>query len=172
MSTLIDDLLALSRVTSAPMRMQTVDLSAMANGIAVTLTGTDPARAVEFVIDPDLVVSGDGALLRVALENLLQNAWKFTSRQPSARIELSRVATDQGPAYVVCDDGVGFDMAYVGRLFKAFQRLHHTGEFEGTGVGLATVQRIIRRHGGEVWAEAAPGAGASFFFTLPVVSGG
>jgi signal transduction histidine kinase/DNA-binding response OmpR family regulator len=171
MSVLIDDLLALSRVTTAPLTTEEVDLSALATGIAEALLRSDPARTVEFVIEPALAATGDASLLRVALENLLGNAWKFTSKQERARIELRRIEHDGRPAFVVHDDGVGFDMAYADRLFAPFQRLHDSSEFEGTGVGLATVQRIVRRHGGAVWAEGKRGGGASFFFSLPGLPG-
>jgi light-regulated signal transduction histidine kinase (bacteriophytochrome) len=121
---------------------------------------------VEVVIASELVVHGDPRLLRVLLQNLLDNAWKFTSHGPRARIELGVATVDGAPAYFVRDDGAGFDMAYAGKLFGAFQRLHAPSEFAGTGIGLATVQRIAHRHGGRVWAEGAVGQGATFYFTL------
>jgi len=166
MAQLIDDLLNLSRVTRAQMQVTSVDLSALARRIADELRRSAPDRAVEFVIAPDLVARADPGLLQVALENLLGNAWKFTATRARARIEVGVAAHQGQPAYFVRDDGVGFDMRYADKLFGAFQRLHPTGEFPGTGIGLATVQRIVHRHGGRVWAEGAVGRGATFYFTL------
>jgi len=166
MAQLIDDMLKLSRVTRAEMRHETVDLSALAHDIAGELQKTRPERQVDFVIAPGLVVNGDAQLLRAVLENLLGNAWKFTSAHPCAKIEFGIAEYEGKPAYFVRDDGVGFDMAYVDKLFGAFQRLHAMNEFPGTGIGLATVQRIIHRHGGHVWAEGAVEQGATFYFTL------
>jgi PAS domain S-box-containing protein len=166
MGQLIDDLLNLSRVTRAQMQLGPVDLSALARRIAADLRRLEPARDVEFVVAPDLVVRGDPGLLQVALENLLGNAWKFTAPRPRARIEVGVTQRDGRAVYFVRDDGVGFDMRYADKLFGAFQRLHGTAEFAGTGIGLATVQRIIHRHGGRVWAEGAVGRGATFYFTL------
>jgi len=166
MGNLIDDLLDLSRVTRSPLRREPVDLSAVAAEIAGNLKGSDPGRNVEFDIEPGLVAEGDANLLSVALENLLGNAWKFTSKKESATIEFGVETSGGETAYFVRDDGAGFDMAYAGKLFGAFQRLHMTEEFEGTGIGLATVQRIVHRHGGRVWAEGAVGRGATFYFTL------
>ncbi len=167
MALLIDDLLQLSRVSRAELARAPVDLSALAAGVAAELQARQPERTVEFVIGAGLTAWGDARLLRVALENLLGNAWKFTSRQPAARIEFGAIEQDGRPAFLVRDNGAGFDMAYAQRLFGAFQRLHSASDFPGTGVGLATVKRIIRRHGGRIWAEAAPGQGATFYFTLP-----
>ncbi len=167
MAELIDDLLNLARVARADLRREPVDLSAMARAIAGELQRSQPERRAAFVIADGLVASGDPRLLRVALVNLLGNAWKFTGKQPEARIEFGRTHRDGEPAYFVRDDGAGFDMAYVGKLFGPFQRLHGAAEFEGTGIGLATVQRIVHRHGGRVWAEGAVGRGATFYFTLP-----
>jgi len=166
MAQLIDDLLNLSRVTRAQMRMGSVDLSALAEGIATELRKSDPSRRVEFAIAPALVVHADPGLLGVVLENLLGNAWKFTGKRLGARIELGVTPHNGRPTYFVRDNGAGFDMTYADKLFGAFQRLHGSGEFEGTGIGLATVQRIIHRHGGRIWAEAAPDHGATFYFTL------
>jgi signal transduction histidine kinase len=166
MDSLIDDLLDLSRVSREPLHSELVDLSALAREIAAEIRKSNPQRKAEFVIADSLVANGDANLLRVALENLLNNAWKFTSREEMATIEFGSVPHDGGLAYYVRDDGAGFDEAYAGKLFGAFQRLHGSEEFEGTGVGLATVQRIVRRHGGRVWAEGAVGEGAAFFFTL------
>ena len=162
MASLIDDLLDLSRVGRRPLRRERVDLSALASGIADDLRGTDPEREVDFVIEGGVTARGDVGLLKVALENLLGNAWKFTSKEPRATI---RFGSSAG-AFYVSDDGAGFEDAYKDKLFGAFQRLHGTEEFEGTGIGLATVARIVHRHGGEVWAEGAVGEGATFYFTL------
>lgn len=166
MGELIDDLLTLSRVTRREMRREPVDLSGLAQAIMEQLVKTDPTRVVDVTITPGLRAEGDAHLLRVALENLLGNAWKFTSKQPLALIEFTATTRAGRPVYVVRDNGVGFDMAYSGKLFGAFQRLHRSSEFPGTGIGLATVQRIIARHGGRVWAEAEVNKGATFHFTL------
>jgi PAS domain S-box-containing protein len=166
MAALIDDLLNLSRVTRGEMRYETVDLSALAQTITMELQQSQPERDVEFTIAPGLVAKGDGQLLRVVLENLLYNAWKFARMRAPARIEFGYAETNGQPAYFVRDNGVGFDMAYADKLFGAFQRMHSVEEFEGTGIGLATVQRIINRHGGNIWAESAVGQGATFYFTL------
>jgi PAS domain S-box-containing protein len=167
MGELIDDLLGLSRVTRAELRRETVDLSALAASIAAELKQTDPRRAVDFVISPGLLTEGDAGLLRVALQNLLQNAWKFTATKPQAKIEFGLAKQNGKSGYFVRDNGAGFDMDYADKLFGPFQRLHSTSEFEGTGIGLATVQRIIRRHGGRVWAEGELNRGATFYFSLP-----
>ncbi len=166
MGELIDDMLNLSRVTRSEMRREIVNLSTLVRTVAAELQKTQPERQVEFVIAEGLTVNGDTALLRVALENLLGNAWKFTGKQPRAKIEFGVTQHKGKPAHYVRDDGVGFDMTYVGKLFAPFQRLHSVGEFPGTGIGLATVQRIILRHGGTVWAEGAVGKGTTFYFTL------
>ena len=166
MAMLIDDLLKLSRVTRAEIRREPIDLSDLAQSIAADLQRSDPKRQVEFVITSGLEISGDPRLFRLVLENLLGNAWKYTAKHPRARIEFGVTQHDARPAYYVRDDGAGFDMTYADKLFGAFQRLHAPGEFEGTGVGLATVRRIIGRHGGRVWAEGAVERGATFYFTL------
>ena len=166
MARLIDDLLNLSRITRAGLRREPVDLSAIARSVAEQLARSHPGRKVEFRIAEGVKAEGDPHLLRVALENLLGNAWKFTGKTPAARVEFGVTEADGAPAYFVRDNGAGFDMAYAGKLFGAFQRLHDAREFEGTGIGLATVQRVVRRHGGRVWAEGAPGLGATFYFTL------
>lgn len=166
MAALIDDLIKLSRVTRNELNVVKVDLSRLAEEIAQELRESEPKRQVEFAISPGLVTSGDPHLLRVALENLLANAWKFTSLSNEARIELSQEEQNGKVVYKVRDNGVGFDMEYAGKLFGAFQRLHDQKEFPGTGIGLATVQRVITRHGGRVWAEGAMGQGAGFYFTL------
>jgi light-regulated signal transduction histidine kinase (bacteriophytochrome) len=166
MAGLIDDMLNLSRVTRTEMRLESVNLTDMAEGIGAELRQLQPDRQVEFVVAPALAAEGDAHLLRQALYNLLNNAWKFTGRCAQARIEVGALEQDNGRVFFVRDNGAGFDMAYVGKLFGAFQRLHSTQEFEGTGIGLAIVQRIIHRHGGSVWAEGAVGAGATVYFTL------
>jgi signal transduction histidine kinase len=167
MALLIDDLLDLSRVSRRPLRRGLVDLSAQTREIAAELGASQPEREVEFVIADGLTANGDARLLRLALENLLGNAWKFTSKEGRARIEFGSTTLEGGErVYFVRDNGVGFDEAYAGKLFGAFQRLHGAEEFEGTGIGLVTVQRIVRRHGGRVWAKGKVGEGATFFFTL------
>ncbi|HFD39779.1 MAG TPA: PAS domain S-box protein [Anaerolineae bacterium] len=166
MGRLIDDLLHLSRLTRREMHRQPVHLSEMAQQIAEDLSRQDPERQVEWRIAPDVVADGDPHLLRACLENLLGNAWKFTSKHATACIEFGVERDQEPPVYFVRDDGAGFDMAYADKLFGAFQRLHGLAEFEGTGIGLATVQRIIHRHGGRVWAEGKVEQGATFYFTL------
>lgn len=166
MGELIDDLLKLSRVTRGELQRQTVDLSAMVEAIALELQH-ETERSVEFIIAPGVVAQGDIRLLLMVLENLLSNAWKFTSNKAHPRIEFGTLPQPDGKdAYFVRDNGAGFDMAYSHKLFGAFQRLHTTDEFPGTGIGLATVQRIIHRHGGRVWAEGTLEQGATFYFTL------
>ena len=162
MSHLLDDLLKLARTSRATFSTTTVDLSSGAQQIAAELQQSDPARRVTWKIEPGLVVCGDRTLLRVLLDNLLGNAWKFTSRRETAVIELGRDAE----GFFVRDNGAGFDMRYTEQLFGLFQRLHSADEFEGTGIGLATVQRIVHRHGGRVWAEAAVDRGATIHFTI------
>jgi light-regulated signal transduction histidine kinase (bacteriophytochrome) len=167
MATLIDDLLNLSRMTRAPMRMVSVDLSKLAQEIATELVSTQPERKARFDIAPHLKARGDTNLLRVVLVNLLSNAWKYTSKRELAEIEFGSKREDDETIYFIRDNGAGFDMINASKLFGAFQRLHATADFPGTGVGLATVQRIIHRHDGRIWAEAEVGRGATFFFTLP-----
>ncbi len=166
MCRLVDDLLMLSQVTRMEMRRENVDLSALARSIGADLRQREPNREVELVIQPRIVASGDHALLQAALFNLLDNAWKFTGKHDRARIEFGQNHDDGEAVYFVKDDGAGFDMATSGRLFEAFQRLHSTSDFPGSGVGLATVARIVKRHGGRLWVEAAPEKGAAFYFTL------
>ncbi|MGH7142713.1 MAG: response regulator [Planctomycetota bacterium] len=166
MHSLIDDLLALSRVTRREFKPDQVDLTGMVQTIAETLRQNDPERKVEFAIESGLIALADRDLIHVALENLLRNAWKYTGRHPAARIEFGRTSAEGRTCFFVRDDGAGFDMAYAGKLFTAFQRLHGERDFEGTGIGLATVLRVIERHGGAIWAEAAVEQGATFFFTL------
>ncbi len=167
MTDLIDALLDLSRVARAELHWQTVDLTALGESIAAELRQTQSDRRVGFVIADGLTASGDARLLRVVLENLLGNAWKFTAKQPQARIEVGSLTQPDGTwVLFVRDNGAGFDMTYADKLFGAFQRLHRMSEFHGTGIGLATVQRIIHRHGGRIWAEGAVDKGATFYFTL------
>ncbi|HET7481070.1 MAG TPA: histidine kinase N-terminal 7TM domain-containing protein [Rubrobacteraceae bacterium] len=166
MGHIIDELLDLSSLTRAELRRETVDLSALVRGISDELRQGDPTRAVTFDIQRDLTAECDRRLLRIALANLLDNAWKFTSRQPEARIEFGTEERDGAVVYFVRDNGVGFDMAHAKKLFGAFQRLHSASEFEGAGIGLAAVERVVERHGGRVWAESDIGRGATFYFTL------
>jgi PAS domain S-box-containing protein len=166
MGQLIDDLLALSRVTRAELRRELVNLSAIAGAIAEDLKLRDGRRQVTFRIEENITVAGDAVLLRIVLENLFDNAWKFTAGRESARIEFGCVEIDGERACYVRDDGVGFDMAYAGKLFGPFERLHSAHEFAGTGIGLATVERIVRRHHGRVWAHGEVGVGATFYFTV------
>ncbi len=166
MGILIDDLLNLSRVTRSEMRRENTDLGAIARSVAGELQITQPERRVEFRIEEGLEAFVDSHLMRIVLENLLGNAWKFTSKRESACIEFGRAPGDGGFTYYIRDDGAGFNPIYADRLFGAFQRLHDKNEFPGTGVGLATVQRIIHRHGGRIWAESAVERGATFYFTL------
>ena len=168
MASLIDDLLNLSRITRREMKREDVHLSAMAETIAAGLRRVEPERQVEFIVAKGVVVKGDSGLLRVVLENLLGNAWKFTSKRSHARIEFGTVQQGEERIYLVRDNGVGFDMAYAERLFGPFQRLHGPDEFPGTGIGLATVQRVVQRHGGRVWAEGEVDRGATLYFTLGV----
>jgi light-regulated signal transduction histidine kinase (bacteriophytochrome) len=165
MTLLIDHLLELSRVARSEVHRRRVDLGELGHAIVADLRQAQPARQVEVDIAGDLVAHADPTLVRAVLENLLGNAWKYSALTPNARIEL-RGEVGEHAVYRVRDNGAGFDMAHAGKLFVPFQRLHSAEEFEGTGVGLATVQRIVRLHGGEVWADAAPGRGATFSFTL------
>jgi len=167
MGMLIDALLQLSRVGRSELHVEDCDLSVLARRVVDELRALDPLRDVEVVIPDGIVVEGDPALLRIVLDNLLGNAWKFTGKVERARIELAAVARDHEVVITVRDNGAGFDMANVRKLFGAFQRLHRARDFPGTGIGLATVQRIVNRHGGGIWAEGSPGRGASFSFTLP-----
>jgi PAS domain S-box-containing protein len=172
MAQLIDDLIKLAFVTRSEMHMEAVDLSALANGVLAECRKTEPNRQVECIISDGVVGHGDPRLLHSVIENLLLNAWKFTSKTLRAKIEFASVEQDGEEVYFVRDNGAGFDMAYSEKLFGAFQRLHAASEFPGTGVGLATVQRIIRRHGGRVSAEGTEGKGATFSFTLEGKQGG
>lgn len=166
MSQLIDDMLILSRVTRQEMRVRDVDLSAMVMDIIKELRLSDSTRQLTFKVQPGLYAKADPALIRAVLENLLNNSWKFTQKHEKAVIEFGSINNDQKQIFFVRDDGAGFDMAYASKLFGAFQRLHTQDEFPGTGIGLATVKRIIHRHGGRIWAESEVGRGATFYFTL------
>ncbi len=166
MAVLIDDLLNLSRVTRAPLEPKFLNLSAMADDIMRGLKESQPERQANFFIEPNLMVEVDPHLMHIALENLLGNAWKFTSKQPQTRIEFGQQSKVRERTFYVRDNGAGFDMAYVNKLFGVFQRLHAASEYPGTGIGLATVQRIIKIHGGRIWAEGEEGQGATFYFTL------
>lgn len=166
MGQLIDALLALSRASRGELQWQRVELSEMVTTILRALAEREPGRRVDVEIEADLVAFADPRLLRLALENLLENAWKFTANREQARIEFGRASTEQGEAYFVRDNGAGFEMRYADKLFVPFQRLHSPQQFGGMGIGLATVQRIVHRHGGKVWAQGARDKGATFYFTL------
>ncbi len=166
MGMLIDDMLQLSQVTRGEFACQPVDLSSLANSVIRQLQESSPGREVLVSVEPNRVVEGDHRLLGVLLDNLLGNAWKYTSKKDHSRIEFGCIRQDNGQVFFVRDNGVGFNMKYVNKVFAAFQRLHSGSEFEGSGIGLATVQRIVNRHGGRVWAEAEEGKGATFYFTL------
>jgi signal transduction histidine kinase len=170
MNAMIETLLSLSRMTSRELTRERVDLSQAARELADDLRAQDQPRIIEFAIAPNLRVDGDMTLLRLVLQNLLGNAWKFTAKNPQARIEVGCRSENGNMAFFVKDNGAGFDMRFADKLFGLFQRFHSASEFAGTGVGLATVQKIIRRHGGRIWAEAIPvpnpGHGATFYFTL------
>jgi light-regulated signal transduction histidine kinase (bacteriophytochrome) len=166
MSRLIDDLLKLAQTTRSPLNRRDVDVTAVAEDVAVELAKRNPDRSLRCAIEPGLHAPADSQLLRIVFENLLGNAWKFTSNRLEAEVTVGQKADGDDLIFFVRDNGAGFNMAYADNLFGAFQRLHADSEFEGTGIGLATVKRIVARHGGAVWAEAAPDAGATFFFTL------
>jgi light-regulated signal transduction histidine kinase (bacteriophytochrome) len=166
MGQLIEDLLNLSRIARGTIETEEVDLSGLAAEVAKELAVQNPGRQIEVSIEPDLSVTGDARLLRVALENLFGNAWKFTRAQAQPGFRFGRSESAEGPTFFVRDNGVGFDMAHSAQLFVPFQRLHSDSEFEGTGIGLATVQRVIHSHGGRIWAESRPGMGATFYFTI------
>jgi light-regulated signal transduction histidine kinase (bacteriophytochrome) len=164
----IDDLLSLSRITRAPLRRERVDMTEVARKVLIELGARDAQRKVATHVADGLVVHADPGLLTVVLENLLGNAWKFTSKQPAATIDVGTETRDGQPVFFVRDNGAGFSMEHATKLFAPFQRLHAATDFEGTGIGLATVNRVVTRHGGRVWAEAKPDQGATFFFTLAV----
>lgn len=167
-----EGLLVLSRVTRSEVVRSDVDLSALAEQVVAELREGDPDRPVKVSIAPGLRARADAVMMKHVLHNLLANAWKFTSRQPAAEIRLERREVEGRPVFVVADNGAGFDMRYAERLFGAFQRLHPANDFPGLGTGLAAVRRIVLKHGGRVWAEAKPGEGATFFFTLDAGHGG
>jgi light-regulated signal transduction histidine kinase (bacteriophytochrome) len=171
MGQLIDDLLSLSRVTRSELKRVRTDLSAIAEAIVQELRSESPERRVSVSIHPGMSCLADPSLIRIALYNLIGNAWKFTSRRADARIEFGALIQRNRTVYYVRDNGAGFDMEHAGKLFGAFQRLHSPREFEGTGVGLATVSRIVDRHGGTVWAESVIDQGATFYFTLGTSGG-
>jgi PAS domain S-box-containing protein len=170
MAGLIDALLSLARVTRSELQPEWTDLTAVARSVASQLAAADRERRVEVVVEEGLSAYVDPHLCRNLLDNLLGNAWKFTARVSSARIEFGSVHQARGEAFFVRDNGAGFEMAYAGKLFTAFQRLHTVAEFPGTGIGLATAQRIVQRHGGRIWAEGTVDGGATFYFTLPLTS--
>ncbi len=167
MKQIIDGLLALSRVSRADMRQTSTDLARLAREITRDLKDRDPERRVMFLIDDDLIVHGDERMLRMALDNLLSNAWKYTLKTDSPRIELVEETIDDTRTFVIRDNGAGFDAVHASRLFEPFQRLHREKEYGGIGIGLTIVDRVIRRHGGNIWAEGEKGAGAAFYFTVP-----
>ena len=166
MSNLIDDLLNLARLSRQEMKRQRFDLSSVAGSIAAELRAANPPRHVEISIQADMPINADPGLMRAALDNLISNAWKFTANAVPAKIAVGVEQRDGVTAYFVRDNGAGFEMKYAHKLFAPFQRLHHTSEFEGTGIGLATVKKIIDRHGGTVWISSAPGVGTTAFFTV------
>jgi light-regulated signal transduction histidine kinase (bacteriophytochrome) len=166
MAQLISDLLKLSRVTRSEIRRQPVDLTALAWVVVKRLQKSEPGRKAEFVISEGITAHGDARLLGLVLENLLGNAWKFTSKGPMPRIEFGAWEKDGVPVYFVRDNGAGFDMAYANKLFGVFQRLHTVAEFDGTGIGLVIAQRVVQRHGGRIWGEGEVDRGAAFCFSL------
>jgi signal transduction histidine kinase len=167
MQELIEAMLDLSRVTRNELVCHELDLGLLARSVFPDLDRTLPLRQVEFSAPEGLRVRGDERMLRIALNNLIENAWKFTRHRDPARIIVGAEQGSEGPVYYVRDNGAGFDMAQADQLFKPFNRLHRDNDFPGTGIGLATVQRVIQRHGGRIWAESAPDEGATFWFTLP-----
>jgi len=166
MGQLIDDLLKLSRPTQQEMVRKRVDLSVLANDVYNELCRIEPGHVIEIIIGDKLITNADTRLLRVVLANLFSNAMKFSHKVPHAKIEFNSIKNGSEQVFFVRDNGAGFDMQFAGKLFGAFERLHNSSEFEGSGIGLATVQRIINRHGGRLWAEAAINQGATFYFTL------
>jgi light-regulated signal transduction histidine kinase (bacteriophytochrome) len=167
MCDLVEDLLNFSRLTRLVLNQQDLDLSAMIASLIAEVVARDPDRLADFAVAEGLQAWADPTLMRAAMQNLLENSWKFTRKHATARIEFGLENRPEGQVYFLRDDGAGFDMRDAARLFHPFQRLHKESEFEGTGIGLATVERIIRRHGGRIWAEGEIERGATFFFTLP-----
>lgn len=166
MSALIEDLLSLSRISRAELVSRPANLSQIAAEAAAAVRDRHPGRNVILTIEPGMMINGDTRLMRIAMENLLDNAWKYTAKAEQANITVGSQPGEHGPVYFVRDNGVGFDMAYSAKLFGPFQRLHTESEFPGTGIGLVTVQRIVARHGGRIWADAQVNNGATFYFTL------
>jgi light-regulated signal transduction histidine kinase (bacteriophytochrome) len=166
MSQLINDMLKLSRIVRTEIQIDMVDLSEMVKSIANELQAAQPGRKVKFVIKPDILVNGDQGLLDICLKNLLENAWKFTANNTEAVIEFGAMQRDGQTVYFVKDNGIGFDMTYSDKLFHPFQRLHSGNEYPGTGIGLAIVQRIVRRHHGDIWGESEINKGTTFYFTI------
>jgi light-regulated signal transduction histidine kinase (bacteriophytochrome) len=171
MNELIEGLLQLAQVSHQTLRSEQVDLSQVVQDELRRLRERDPTRGVSVVCPASITARGDARLLRIMMHNLLENAWKYTGLTAQAHIEFGRESTDAGAAYFIRDNGAGFDMQFAEQLFKPFQRLHSAAQFPGAGVGLATVARIIERHGGKIWAQAAPENGATFYFTLRAHSG-
>jgi light-regulated signal transduction histidine kinase (bacteriophytochrome) len=167
MGALIDALLSLGRLTKNEPRRESVDLSAVVRATARRLSAAEPERAVELVVEDHLTANLDPVLARALIENLVGNAWKFTSKVPLARVEFGTTSSHGAQAFFVKDNGAGFDMTFADKLFGHFQRLHTVEDFPGTGIGLATVQRIARRHGGSAWAEGVVNGGATFYFSVP-----
>jgi light-regulated signal transduction histidine kinase (bacteriophytochrome) len=167
MSALIEDLLSLSRISRSELTPRPIDFTQLVTEVAATIRERFPNHPVELHIEPNMTVHGDPRLLKIAMENLLDNAWKYTARTAKPVVSVGSQLDEQGRTFYVRDNGVGFDMAYASKLFGPFQRLHSDSQYPGTGIGLVTVQRILARHGGRVWAEAAPDRGATFYFTLP-----
>lgn len=168
MGELIDDLLKLSRVTRIDLKQEQINLSNIASQILSEYRRQDPERHVKFMIAENMVIQGDPGLLHIVMENLLNNAWKFTAQKAEAVIEIGQKKENNKSVYFVRDDGIGFNMEYTHKLFGIFQRLHGIQEFPGNGIGLATVQRIVQRHGGTIWTESKPNHGATFYFTIGV----
>jgi signal transduction histidine kinase len=166
MGVLIDDLLRLASIARQKFQNQAIDLSALATSITNQLANDFPKPQIELIIQPDLKACGDENLLRIALKDLFDNAWKFTSERKIAHIEFGYLKIEKVPTYFVRDNGIGFDMQYVSKLFQPFQHLHGNNKLEGSGVGLAIVYRVIQKHGGKIWAESQVGQGATFYFTL------
>jgi len=166
MAQLIEDLLNLARISRATLSWQDIDLTVLARQVLATLVQSEPERKVDILVWEGMRVRADSRLMRVVLENLLGNAWKFTGKSPAPHIEFGMLRDRDLWTYFVRDNGAGFDMAHADKLFDAFQRLHGMDEFPGTGIGLATVQRIVHRHGGRIWAHAEPDKGATFYFTI------